>query len=306
MRITHILLLAALVAPPAPSQTRVEKNVVYGMYSGLAVLMDIHRPAQPNGYALIVIPGSGWNSSQAYNAQPLTALVSSVRFFVPKLLESGYTLFVINHRNGPRFHYPDPVDDAQRAVRYVRRNAKELGIDADRIGAVGYSSGGHLSLMLGVLDGAGDPRDPDPVNRESARVQCVVASAAPSDLAQMDAPVGTAAVVSFMAQLRPVGNAPDPVAVKAYRAASPLTHVSSSAAPMLLLHGDADQTVPFRQSELMEAAMKKAGAEVKLIRLAGGSHGFAGESAKNPGWPDFLAESVRWLDSHLRAGRGSR
>jgi dipeptidyl aminopeptidase/acylaminoacyl peptidase len=69
---------------------------------------------------------------------------------------------------------------------------------------------------------------------------------------------------------------------------------------MLLLHGDADTLVPFRMSELMLDKMKKAGVDVKLIRLPGGGHGFAMERAKHPEWPDFLAESVHWMDQHLR------
>ena len=69
---------------------------------------------------------------------------------------------------------------------------------------------------------------------------------------------------------------------------------------MLLFHGDADETVPFHQSELMVAAMRKAGAEVKFVRLPGGGHGFAGETARHPEWPDFLGETVRWLDQRLR------
>ena len=299
MRAKFLVLAILLAFSPAQAEAPVERNVVYGMYSGLALLMDVHRPAQPNGYGLIVIPGSGWNSSQTYDAPPLTALTSSIRFFVPKLLSAGYTLFVVNHRNGPRFHYPAPVEDVQRAVRYIRYNAKTYGIDPGRIGAVGYSSGAHLGSMLGVLDGKGDPLDPDPINRVSARVQCVVASAAPTDLEHMEAG-GVQNVVSFMGQLRPTGVSPDPIAVKAYRAASPVTYVSASSAPMLLLHGDADQTVPFQQAELMVKALQRVGADVKFVRLAGGGHGFAGESAKHPDWPDFLGESVRWLDQHLK------
>jgi dipeptidyl aminopeptidase/acylaminoacyl peptidase len=295
-----VLFLTFLTSAAASAQVRVEKNVVYGMYSGLALLTDVHHPAQPNGYGLIVVPGSGWSSNQGYDALPLTALTSAVRFFVPKLIDAGYTLFVINHRNGTRFRYPAPVEDVQRAVRFIRYNAKTYGIDPDRIGAVGYSSGAHLVAMLGVLDGTGDSNDPDPINRVSAHVQSVVASATPTDLEHLDSGSGVSNLASFMGQPRPDGRAPDPIAVKAYRAASPITHVSASSAPMLLFHGDADETVPFHQSELMVAAMRKAGAEVKFVRLPGGGHGFAGETAKHPEWPDFLGETVRWLDQHLR------
>ncbi len=68
---------------------------------------------------------------------------------------------------------------------------------------------------------------------------------------------------------------------------------------MLLLHGDADATVPFAMAETMRDAMEKAGADVKLIRLPGGSHDFAGETDRRPDWPDFFSEAVGWLDGHL-------
>ena len=93
----------------------------------------------------------------------------------------------------------------------------------------------------------------------------------------------------------------DPIAMKAYRAASPITHVSSSAAPLLLIHGDADLTVPFHQSELMLEAMKKARVPAQLIRLPAGGHRIAMEAPKHTDWPDFLGEAVHWLDQHLKA-----
>ena len=296
----RFLVIALSINSLVYAETHIEKNVIYGMYSGLALLMDIHHPAKPNRHGLILIQGSGWNSSQTYDAQPLTMLTSSIRFFVPALLDAGYTLFVVNHRNGPRFHYPAAVEDVQRAVRYIRYNAKTYGIDPDRIGAFGYSSGAYLAAMLGVLDVTGDVHDPDPVNRVSAKVQCVVGSATPTDL-QVEGGAGDPAVASFMGQLRPriADPQPDAVAVRAYREASPITHVSSSSAAMLLLHGDADQIVPFHQAEIMEAAMRRVGADVTLIRLPSGGHGFAGEAGHHPEWPDVFREAAQWLQRHF-------
>lgn len=57
-----------------PSSARVEKNQVYGMYSGLALLMDIHYPAKPNGYGIVFIAGSGWHAPMSYDAWQLKEL----------------------------------------------------------------------------------------------------------------------------------------------------------------------------------------------------------------------------------------
>jgi len=88
------------------------------------------------------------------------------------------------------------------------------------------------------------------------------------------------------------------VEYKTYREASPLYQVSKGAPPFLLMHGDADQLVAFKNSEAMEQALKEVGAEVSLLRIPGGGHGADFPGAKNP--PDYLTEMVRWFDRHLR------
>jgi acetyl esterase/lipase len=292
---------ALLVAAPATAESRVQKNVVYGMYSGLALLMDVDYPQTPNGYGLILIPGSGWHTSQEYDATSIKDGGSGLFVSVPSLLNAGYTLFIISHRAAPRFRYPAAVEDTQRAVRFIRFHANDYGINAERIGAVGYSSGAHLATLLGVLDGSGSATDPDPVNRVSARVQSVVASATPTDLQHFNSGSGVPNVTSFLGQLPPTSNAsPESSEAKAYRAASPVTHISRMSAPLLLIHGEADETVPFQQAQLMVAAAQRTGAEVRLIRLPGGTHRFALDLAKHPEWPDVLNETTRWLDQHLK------
>src|ERR1700740_3085831 len=134
--------------------------------------------------------------------------------------------------------------------------------------------------MLGVLDGKGDADDSDPVNRESAKVQCVVARAAPVDWINL---VNNRAVfVDIMGmrvevatkRLLPASSQE----YKAYQQASPLfylskDHLSRDDPPFLLIHGDADQVVAFKNSEVMEQALKQAGVEVKRLRIPGGNHG---------------------------------
>jgi acetyl esterase/lipase len=285
---------AAMVLAMVPlcatgAERHVESNVVYGMYSGLALLMDIHQPAKPNGYAVIYISGSAWHAPLQYGAGELKS-ARPVELYVRPLVEAGYTVFSLNHRAAPRFHFPAPMEDAQRAVRFIRHHAVKYGIRPDRIGAAGGSSGGHLVSLLGVLDGAGDPQDPDPVNRESAKVQCVVARAPAIDL------FGARGVrLSFMG----VSSNPDTASAeyKLYRLASPVYSVTNASAPFLLLHGDADATVPIASSERMEQTLKAADVDVKLLRIPGGTHD--GDFGNPPDAPDYLGEMVRWFDHYL-------
>ena len=295
------LVVAALVlcglSATASAQSRVDTNVVYGMYSGAALLLDVHYPARPNGFGIIFIPGSGWSAPLGYAAAPLKES-NQVEMYVPSLIQAGYTVFVITHRATPTFRYPAPLEDAQRAVRFVRANAAKYGINPARIGGAGGSSGAHLVSMLGTMGGPGDASDADPVNRESARLQCIVARAAPLDLLRMSPSIGTEAVALFLGS-RVIESTPKTaVEYKTAWAASPINYVSPDAAPFLLIHGDADRTVPFHQSEMMEAALKKAGVPVKLVPIKGGDHGPTFPGATNP--PDYKTEMVKWFDAYLR------
>jgi acetyl esterase/lipase len=270
----------------------VERNVVYGMYSGLALLMDVHRPeaGRGNGYGIVHISGSGWSAPLGLDARPLKE-ASHVEIEARPLVEAGYTVCSINHRAAPRFPYPAAVEDAQRAVRFMRHNAERLGIRKDRIGAIGGSSGGHLVSMLGVLDGSGDAEDESPVNRESARVQCVVARAAPTSFLTMP---NVGARVAFLgAQVGP-STAPGSVEYRRAVEASPVRHVAAGAPPFFLIHGDADETVPIAQSEEMAAALEKVGVPVKLRRVAGGVHGPG--IVRDQG---IAAEIREWFETHL-------
>jgi acetyl esterase/lipase len=303
--IAALLLLASAVSP-ARAQARVDRNVVYGMVSGLGLLMDVHRPAQPNGIAIVAIQGSGWYQPLRYDALPLKERNEVVRH-AERFVAAGYTVFSLNHRSAPRFRYPDPVEDVQRAVRFIRAHKADYGLTSDRIGAWGSSSGGHLVEMLGTLDGAGEPADLDPVNRFSAKVQAVVALFAPSDLPTMfyktERQGTVAALMGFAYQdpALPGGARPEDPENRAYRQASPTTHVTADDAPMLLFHGDEDVIVPIQQSELMEATLKKAGVEVRFVRVPGGKHGGDFQfKAGDPRLPDQKGEAVKWFDAHVK------
>jgi acetyl esterase/lipase len=288
------LLSAPLLAAP---QAGVEKNIVYGMQSGAALLLDVYTPAQQNGAGVVFIPGSGWYSPPRYDAAPLTAS-SQVDVYVPPLTRAGYTVFVINYRSTPGFRYPAAVLDSQRAVRFIRHNAARFGIDPARLGGAGGSSGAHLVSLLGTLDGAGDPSDPDAVNRESAKIQAVVARAVPADFLNNGRGMALPAIANFMgvsvSQLMQEGSREQAAA----RAASPINHVTSTSAPFLLMHGDADKVVPIEQSERMEAALRTAGVPVKLLRIKGGEHHPTFKGAIDP--PDYKGEMVKWFDLYLR------
>jgi BD-FAE len=120
----RVLLPVFLLATIASAQGRVEKDIVCGMYSGTALLMDVHYPENANGIGVVFVPGSAWSADTAYGAAGIKD-GEIPRIWVPPLTGgAGYTVFVPNHRATPAFHYPDPVHDIQRAVRFVRHPAQ--------------------------------------------------------------------------------------------------------------------------------------------------------------------------------------
>ena len=184
------------------------------------------------------------------------------------------------------------VKDVQRAVRFVRANAETYGIDPDHIGAIGGSSGGHLVSMIALKDGKGNPDDSSPVNRLSAKVQCAVVRAVPSEMA------GNSSLLLLGFFINPNGDQ----ASEEYRLAaeaSPVSHVSSDDPPMLLIHGDADRLVPIEGSQRLKEKLEQADVPTQLITIAGAGHGphFPGTDQD---LGDIYADAVNWMDTHLK------
>ena len=220
------LLLALTVPLLAADSFTLQPNIAYGMYSGAALLLDLYNPNSPNGYGILYVSGSGCTTPLAYSAPELKSNGQS-KLYDTALANAGYTVFVVNHRSLPRFRYPAPVEDVQRAVRFIRHNALNFGINPSRIGAAGGSSGNHLVSMLGTLDGRGLPTDPDSVERQSAKVQGVVARAAPVDFL-------AAANGSFLLGMsRPLPNDKTSAEYRTHIEASPLSHVTPDDPPCL-------------------------------------------------------------------------
>lgn len=267
---------------------RVEENVVYAMYSGLALLLDVYHPEEPNGFGSIHISGSGWQAPLSPDARQLKEAYH-VECEVYPLVKAGYTMFTINHRAAPRFRYPDPVHDCQRAVRWIRAHATDYNITPDKIGAIGGSSGGHLVAMLGVLDGNGDPNSDSEIEHQSAKVQCVVARAGVFQF------LGIGRMVPLFDHLVPEEDERSLEAQVAIEA-SPINYVSADTPPTLFVQGTEDDIA---RSESMRDALMEAGVNTKLFPVPGAGHG--------PGFPgaqidmsEIQSEYVAWFDRYLR------
>src|SRR5215207_90919 len=151
---------AAQEATPSGSRDAIEQevDVVYGEADGQELLLDISRPParETPRAAVLLFHGGAWmvgTAGRESMAQPATALA-----------EDGYVAFNVEYRltgdPASEHLWPAQLDDAQRAVRWVRANADRYGVDPERVGAYGHSAGGHLASLLGVRE-ARDASDPD-------------------------------------------------------------------------------------------------------------------------------------------------
>lgn len=308
-RITCIIALLTTLIPTfnlgrAAPQTgagktaaRVEGNVIYGMYSGLALLFDVYHPPRPNGSGVVFIAGTGWMTEPGMNALPMKNQAMQTELFVSKLVSAGYTVFAIDHRGSPQFRYPIQAADAARAVRFIRHHASEYGIDGSRIGAVGYSSGANLVAMLATQATAtkAEGPDQDPVSHESSRISCAVGISTPTDLSMPTIPDGTQLVTMYLgAQIGQDKDRSSSVR-KLIAEASPITYVSGDTAPMLFVHGTADPLVRIDAVRKMSAALSAHGVPTEFVEIKDSGHW----PLSGPGVVDWRSDMVHWLDRFL-------
>ena len=265
--------------------TRTE-DVIYGRKFGMALTLDVFQPRPANGVGIILMVSGGWFSSHdSINAD----------YFRP-LLNRGYTVFAVVHGSQPKFVITEIVPDINRAVRFIRHNAAQYGVDPNRLGITGGSAGGHLSLTMGTQGGPGDANAKDLVDRESSAVQCVACFFPPTDFLNYGRPGEDAVGVGILKSFKPAFGPRSDTAEerqKLGREISPIYFVHSNMPPILIIHGDADTLVPIYQAQMFVKRCEEVGSTAKLVVREG----------KNHGWPEMGKDMERfadWFDEYLR------
>jgi acetyl esterase/lipase len=262
-----------------------EKDVEYGRVGGRPLRLDIYRPAASIGSrpAVLLIHGGGWVEGDK----------SGEREMGEGLARAGYVAIAVGYRlaKDDASRHPAQVEDVRRAARWVRANARRLGIDPNRLGALGHSAGGHLVAMLGTTEVLDDV-DPS-LKGYSSRVNCVVDLCGPTDFTDPSSPPLGPKAIGLADNLfaRPRDQVPE-----LCRDASPVTHADAKSAPTLIIHGTADEIVPIDQSRRLRTALRKAGAEVELLELEGEDHIILGREAR----ARMFLEIMAFLRRHLR------
>ncbi|HVU31781.1 MAG TPA: alpha/beta hydrolase [Opitutaceae bacterium] len=237
------------------------------------------QPGRGTGSAVIVAPGGAYRGLAANLEGRQVADWFTVR---------GFTAFVLKYRLGERYLYPVPLEDAQRAVRWVRAHAREYFVAPDRIGMIGFSAGGHLTAMTGTSFDDGNPGATDPVDRVSSRPDFLVLGYAWLDAMQPAKP-------KFIPSYETLMHVPESEAAGLAQKYTPTLHVTNHTPPTFLYSTTEDATVPVEASVDFYRALVAAGVPAEMHLFGHGGHG-SGMGAADPAldrWPGLLEEWLR-------------
>jgi len=276
----------------AQESMRQYDDVCYSLIPGFGpLLMDLVVPNEATAVPVIVyIHGGGFTtgSHRANRDHLLPTLVE-------RSTARGIAVASVQYRLSGEATFPAPLHDIKAAVRWTRDHAEEYGLDGHRIAVFGESAGGYFAAMLATTAGI---EDLDGANRSltSSAVTAAVSWYGPTHLPSQP-PLGPPHLgtdPSSSPESRFLGSTVSTV-LELAEWASPVTHVSCSSAPILLVHGTADRGVPIAQSERLHAAYAAVQADSEVIRVPDSGHGFEPLEARNA----LMATSVDYLTSRL-------
>jgi len=247
-RTTWLLVLALCPIIASASDYTPDTELVYKTIHGVDLKLHVFKPAghqvTDRAPAIVFFFGGGWaggTPKQFYQQARELADLGMVALSADYRVRS-------RHKTTPF----DAVTDAKSAIRWVRQNAKELGVDPNRIVGSGGSAGGHVALCAALIEGL--EQDGEDLSTRSM----------PNALILFNPVLDTTA--------RGLGL--DRVGVDRQTEASPCHHVRPGLVPTLLFHGTADKTVPFENAERFTRLMLEAGNDCKLVAFEGRGHGF--------------------------------
>jgi len=276
---TFVLLLQTILAaqaapakaPSLPDWVKAQNNIAYDRHK--ETVLDVLQPSAPvkgKRPGVIVIHGGGWTGGTKE---------SMLQTFCLAYLEKGFVVANVEYRLAKVATAPAAVNDVLRAAQWFFRNAKKYNVDTRRIIVTGGSAGGHLALMVAVTPRSAKLGPP-------AKVAAVVNVYGVTDLTgQLSGPNMRKYAITWVPEQ--AGR------LELARRVSPMTYVRAGLPPILTLHGDADQTVPYEHGARLTKALKDKGVDAQLITVAGGKHGFPKEK-----WRELYPQVFTWLKSH--------
>jgi acetyl esterase/lipase len=283
----------------------VAKTHIYKTTPNCKIHLDLHRPSNPTGHVIVWIHGG--------------ALIGGSREVNPArishYLDNGYTVFSIDYRLAPETKLPDIIEDVRDALLWVLTNGETVAdVDPTRMGVVGHSAGGYLSLMTGTFDtppnaivpfyGYGDLigdwyAKPDEFYRTTQPLvteEDAFAAVTGPPVTNSDERPGPTKFYLYCRQQgiwpQHIGGWDPSTDAESFHPYCPERNVTEHYPPTLMLHGDKDTDVPYELSVRMASALKDQGITHDLITIDGGGHGFDGRQDDPQvlaAWPRVIA-----------------
>jgi alpha-L-fucosidase 2 len=264
----------ALLLLATTAVAELKNDIEFAKVGTVSLTLDANVPDGPGPFpTVILVHGGGFMRGDK---------TSYIKPLFEPLTQAGFTWFTINYRLAPTNRWPACAEDVERAIRWVKANAKTYKADPQRIALVGESAGGHLVSYVGVR-GEGE-----------TRVAAVVPFYAPHDLElQVKSRNALGPSMTALFGLTELNDA----AWKTLRAASPTTYLRAGLPPFLQFHGTTDAQVPYEQSVKFQERTKALGNACELITIPEGAHGMG---AWDKAHPEYKTQLVDWLRRTLK------
>jgi acetyl esterase/lipase len=284
-----LLTLPALVrADKEKPELRVERGLVYGKGGDRDMKLDLAMPKNGAGPfpAIVCVHGGGWRQGQRQSLGQLTETLAA----------RGYVAVTVSYRLSNVARFPAQIEDCKAAVRWLRANANKYKINPDRIGAVGFSAGGHLVCLLGTsrkkdgLEGKGG--NPE----QSSRVQAVVSFFGPTNFVTKD--WSDQVENTFLV---PVLGATFKDRPELYKRLSPIVYVSKEAPPFLFFHGNKDPLCGLRHSRELAEKLRKVGVPARVVVMEGEGHGWRGKKLV-----ETVDQTIAFFDKILKGEKSAK
>jgi len=245
-----------------PKSTILHGNIRYNNDTIPKHLLDIYLPVNAKGKVplVILIHGGGWLSNDKY------ADIGYMKKTVAEIVSSGYALASIDYRFSTQAVFPAQMQDCNRAVSYLYDNADKYGFDKNRFAIMGFSAGGHLASLVGLSKNNDITAFYMPGTTKSFNFKAVVDFYGPSELILFPGSNDAKSPEGLLIGAAPLSR-PDLA-----KAASPVTYVDKNDPPFLIIHGEKDQLVSTKQSQLLSAWLNVVGVQNELFILKDAPH----------------------------------
>lgn len=243
-------------------------NVVYKQVGDQALQMDILTPKGLKAVSapvLIYIHGGGWGGGDRYRMQR-----PDISGVFNRCGKAGIICVSIEYRlNSEKATAFDSAVDCKDALRFLVKNATQYRIDPARMGTIGGSAGGHLSLVTALGNPKDFPGDPALAGHDPVSIRCEVAHYPATDFTD-----STLAGRFLGPRAERMFGGPPEKKADVIRLLSPVALIQKGSTPVYCFHGDKDTTLSVENSRRLYAKGKAVGADIQYTEVKNGSHGF--------------------------------